>query len=552
MASFKIARWEWKFVIGVAAAILVLTTIPYIFAAEIPHPGKQFMGFILNVSDHTQYLAWYKGFETQFLIPNNQTSEPNPEIFFNLLWWVLSRFGKLTGLDYRMVYQIFRWLSGAAFLGMVYAMAAYFFEDVFRRRFAFLVTALGSGLGWVWVVWKYVFNLQEVPFPLDIYVSEGNTFLCIMAYPHFMQAASFILAVMLLLLIGERQGRLRYAVWAGVVAFFLGWTHTYDLFLVWTIPVVYGGVKFLLERKFPTYWFRAMLVVGLVSAPGAIYSVLLTRLNPIWEAVLAQFDNAGVFTPGLLHMLILMGIPLMLALAALGFELARLVRHQPGGFLRSDSGLFVVVWFCVGWLLTYLPADFQIHMLNSWQVPIVLLMTVFVVNDSGPGLSKIGLFAKKRWLVALLAVAMVIPTNLYLFTWRFLDLSRLDYPYYLYQDEVAAMTWLEDNSPADSIVFSAYDPGAYIPGISGRVAFLSHWAQTVDFYGKRALAEEFYTAETSDARRQQILEQYQIDYVLHGPAERALGGFQPQETRILRAVFSSAEVNLYAVELGSP
>ena len=552
MTPFKIERWEWKFVILVTLAILILTSIPYVFAAEIPHPGKQFMGFILNVSDHTQYLSWYKGFETRFLISNNQTSEPNPEIFFNLLWWVLARFGRLTGLDYQMVYQVFRWLSGAAFLTMVYATVAFFFEDVFRRRFAFLVTALGSGFGWVLVLLKYILNLQDVPYPLDLYVSEGNSFLCIMAYPHFMQAASFILVVMLLLLVGERRGKLRFAVFAGLVAFFLGWTHTYDLFLVWTIPVVYGAVKFVLERKFPTYWFKAMLIVGVISAPGAVYSVLLTRLNPIWEAVLAQFDNAGVFTPNPLHMLILMGFPLVFALAALAIGLARLIRKQPEGFQRSDSGLFVVVWFWVGWLLTYLPADFQIHMINSWQVPIVLLMTVFIVDDLGTWFGKIDAVAKRRWLVALLGVAIVIPTNLYLFAWRFLDLSRLDYPYYLYQDEVAAMDWLEENAAEGSIVFSSYDTGAYLPGISGKTAFLSHWAQTVDFYRKRSLVEEFYSSNTSDARRQQILEQNKINYMLYGPAERALGKFHPEGMNTLQIVFSSPEATLYAVELDSP
>ncbi len=552
MSSFKIEHREWKFVIWVVVAILVLTSIPYVFAAEIPHPGKQFMGFILNVSDHTQYLSWYKGFESRVLISNKQTSEPNPEIFFNLLWWVMSRFGKLTGLDYRIVYQIFRWLSGAAFLSMAYTTAAFFFEDVFRRRFAFLITALGSGLGWGLVLLKYALNLSDVPYPLDLYVSEGNSFLCIMAYPHFMQAASFILAILLLLLVGERRGQLRFAVFAGGIAFLLGWTHTYDLFLVWIIPVAYGGVKFLLERKFPHYWFRAMLIVGLISSPGAIYSFLLTRLNPIWEVVLAQFDNAGVFTPNLLHMLILMGFPLIFALAAMVIELVRWIRHQPDGFLRDDAGLFIGVWFVVGWILTYLPADFQIHMINSWQVPIAILMTLFVTKYLLPLLNKLQWMAEKRWLVAVLAVVLVIPTNLYLFSWRFLDLSRLDYPYYLYQDEVAAMNWLEANAPEESVVFSAYDTGAYLPGISGRTAFLSHWAQTVDFYKKRDLAAEFYSSTTSNARRQQILEQNGVDYVLYGPAEQALGKFDPEEIKVLRLVFSSPEVSLYALEPESP
>ena len=167
-------------------------------------------------------------------------------------------------------------------------------------------------------------------------------------------------------------------------------------------------------------------------------------------------------------------------------------------------------------------------------------------------LGKIDAVAKRRWLVALLGVAIVIPTNLYLFAWRFLDLSRLDYPYYLYQDEVAAMDWLEENAPEGSIVLSSYDTGAYLPGISGKTAFLSHWAQTVDFYGKRALVEEFYSSDTTSARRQQILEQNKINYVLYGPAERALGEFQSQEMNTLQVVFTSPEATLYAFKLEAP
>ena len=193
-------------------------------------------------------------------------------------------------------------------------------------------------------------------------------------------------------------------------------------------------------------------------------------------------------------------------------------------------------------------------MINSWQVPIVLLMTVFVVDDLGAWLGiNLTLWGKGRWLVALLGVAIVIPTNLYLFVWRFLDLSRLDYPYYLYQDEVDAMDWLEENAPEDSIVFSAYDPGAYIPGISGRVAFLSHWAQTVDFFGKRALVEEFLFYRHDRARDgRRYWNRYQINYVLYGPAERALGELQSQEMNTLQVVFTSPEVTLYAVKLESP
>ena len=156
-----------------------------------------------------------------------------------------------------------------------------------------------------------------MPFPLDIYVSEGNSFFCIMSFPHFMQATAFILGVFILLLVGEKQNRLRYSIYAGLTALILGFSHTYDLFIVWTIPLVYAGLLFINKRRFPLYWFKAMLITGLISFPPALYSVLLTRLNPIWKDILAQFKNAGVFSPSPLHMFVLMGLPLFLALTSL-------------------------------------------------------------------------------------------------------------------------------------------------------------------------------------------------------------------------------------------
>ena len=149
--------------------------------------------------------------------------------------------------------------------------------------------------------------------PLDIYIAEGNTFLCILAYPHFLEAAAFILGVFALLFIGEQKRQLRFAVLAGVVAFLLGWQHGYDLIIVWAIPCVFGAMRWILDRQFPIYWFKAMLITGLVSLPPAIYNFLLTQLDPTWDEVLAQFANAGVYTPNLLHFFILMGLPLILA-----------------------------------------------------------------------------------------------------------------------------------------------------------------------------------------------------------------------------------------------
>lgn len=536
---------EIKFVGLVITVILAVTSIPYAFAVLTAPPEKQFMGLILNVPDHAQYLAWYRGFQTAFLIPNSLTPESNPPLFFNLLWWTLGRFGLYTGLHYALVYQIFRWLAGAFFLILVYMFIALNFPDVLWRRVAFLVVALTSGFGWVLVVLKYTLTRGTLLFPLDVYIAEGNSFLCIMGYPHFIEATGFILLTFWLLIMGERRGQLRYAVYAGTSAFLLGWQHGYDLLIVWTIPAAYIAMRWVADRRLPMYWVKALVITGLLSWPAALYAVLLTQLSPLWEEVLAQYANAGVYTPNPLHLIVLFGLPLVVAT----FTWARTVRLR-----REDNPmLFVQVWFLVGFLLNYIPADFQIHMLNSWQVPMIILATKGLYDFIAPAIArwkfKVGKRAER--LLAIIFVLAVLPTNVYLWTWRFVDLNRHDYPYYLYRDEVAAMEWLAEHAPADAIVLSSLDTGQYLPALSGRRAFLAHWAQTVDFFQKREMVKLYFSETTLEDQRIEITQRYNIRYVFYGEQERALGSYDLGGSPYLQKVFSSRKVSVYKVRLES-
>jgi hypothetical protein len=547
----RIRPGEWRFAGLVIITVLLLTSLPYAFAALTSPPEKHFVGFILNVSDHSQYLAWYKGFQTAFLISNKLTPEPNPPIFFNLLWLALGRFGRYTGLGYAVVYQIFRWTAGAFFLGMVYTFAALMFPDIHRRRVAFLVIALGSGLGWVLVVLKHTLARGELFFPLDVYIAEGNSFLCVLAYPHFAEAAGLILAVLWLLLIGERQGQLRYAVWAGLVAHFLGWQHGYDLLIVWGVPAVYVVARGVRERRLPTWWVKALFITGLLSWPPALYAVLLTRLDPTWRGILNQFANAGVFTPSFPHMLVLLGLPFILAIVTIVLSVRDAHRHRtdPAGPLLADAELFVGVWFVAGWALTYVPTDFQIHMLNSWQVPIGLLATVGLFRYVRPALEQRWGTGRLATLLVPVFIVVILLTNLYLWIWRFVDLNRYDYPYYLYHDEITAMEWLAEHSPPDAIILSSLDTGQYVPALSGRCAFLAHWAQTLNFYDKRERVERFFDARVDDADRLETLQTFGVDYVLHGPAERALGQYNSGESSLFSEAFSNPQVTIYRVNI---
>lgn len=537
---------EWRFVILVAVLLLVFTSLPYAYGYLSTPTDKQFMGVLLDVPDHLQYFSWMRELSEANLAANKLTSEPNKPVFFNLLWWELGRLEKLLGWQYPLTYQFLRILATLLFLPLMYLFCARYFPDRWKRKIAFLAICLTSGLGWILVLLKYSVTKGELLFPLDVFVAEGNTFLSILGYPHFIAAALYIF-VFYLVLKGEQSNHYRFALAAGLVALFLGWQHAYDLISVYAILAAYGVLKILRDRRLPRYLFVSGVIIFAISCWPAIYSILLTSLDPLWKDVLAQFANAGVYTPNLLHLPVLMGI---------GFILALITEIRTNPFRlknKSDFDLFIKGWFWVSFILVYLPVDYQIHLLNGWQIPIVFLAVKGLWDWLIPAFEKrkVSLRITQGWnfqvVIPVVFLVSISLTNVYLWSWRFTDLSRHDYPYYLYKDEVSALKWLETNGNGSEVVLSSLDIGQYVPALTGKHAFLAHWAQTVNYHDKVSLVEQFFSGATSDVMRSKILTEYGINYVFYGAAEKSLGNFHPSDVEYLQLAFSLPNAEVYRV-----
>lgn len=539
----RISAGEWRLVWGVAIVVLLVTSLPYLYGYLSAPPEKQFMGLMLDVPDHGQYFSWWRAFQSSWLVSNNLTPEPNKPVFFNLLWWALAQVSRWTGWGYAPLFQVLRWVTGGSFLWAVYRLIAQFLSDARQRQVAFLLIASSSGLGWIWVLLKYTLTKGALLFPFDVYVAEGNTFLCALAYPHFTLALVFIALTFEFIWRGWKEERTLHMVVAGVLALLLGWIHTYDLILIYGVMGAFALSVWLWQRAFPWRLLWGGVIVCGLSCSGAIYSVLLTTLDPLWKQVLAQFSNAGAFTPSLPHLVILFGLPLIVAAAA-WIKLFKEKRWSP-------ENLFVMSWFLAGAALNYIPTDFQIHMLNSWQIPIMILAAVGLIEFAAPAVAGwrwVNRARAQRWVMIVFMLA-VLPTNVYLWAWRFIDLARHDYPYYLYRDELAAMDWLSQNTRPDDLVLSSLMIGQYIPAQSGNRVFLAHWAQTAHFYDRQSDVARFFDTSTPDGERANILAAFRVDYVWRGPAERQLGSYEPASSPWLTLAFSTPRVSVYRVNL---
>lgn len=538
---------EWLAVGAVILAVLLLTYLPYLFAYRSAPPDRQFLGVMVNIPDHFQYFSWMREAQTQVLVANQLTPETSEPLLFNLLWWTLGRLEAVTGLPYDALYQITRWLAGAFVLAATYFFCGVVFQNRLKRWTAFLVSALGAGLGWVWVLDKYINDLPDLRYPFDIFTSEPNTFFNVLAFPHFAIAAGLIALIFGVVLLGQRAQSLRYAWVAAALALLLSLQHAYDMFIIYPVIGLYALFIWLRDRRFPVYLFKLGVIVVLVSVWPALQAFIITSLDPVWKGVLAQFDNAGAFTPGPLHLPLLMGLSWLLALWALDIRSAW--RD------RDDTHLFILAWFLAHFPLVYIPLNFQIHLLSGWQVVTAVLAVIGLHTRVLPFLRRrfkaVPPQRLARWASAAL-VLVVLPANLYIFAWRFVDLRRYDYPFYAETSLLAAFDFLETQVQSDSVVLSSLTTGQYIPALTGARSFLGHWAQTLNFYDKEQMVSAFFDPAASDDQRADILRQFGVDFVIFGSSERALhpdGSYDPAGAPFLEEAFSSGDVTVYRVGL---
>jgi hypothetical protein len=538
--------------LGLIALSLLLSSLPYIAAWAWQPTDRQFMGIIGNVPDWTQYLSWMKSSETEIIISNKLTAEPQNPAFFNLQWFVLGRIRAGFGLSVDFVLQAFRLVTSAGFMWFTYRLCQqYFVEQPWARWLAWILVNFTAGFGYVWVVEKWLTGTME--YPLDVYVAEPVSFQNMIIYPHFLLAVILMLGIFQFALRAMEKGRWPYSLISGFLGLILGLTHAYDLIIVYAVLGGYTGLV-LLRDGWDWRPVSGLLAVFGLSFPPAAYFLYLTTTDPVWRAVLGQFDNAGVFTPDPLHLIILLGLPFLLA--ALTFD----------GFFplaeRWGWGLLLRVWFLVNLPLAYIPTDFQIHMLSGWQVPIGILAAEGVFKHLLPALQSHSWLRQyvariwpratlmtARWLtVGVLALA-VVPHNGYLWGWRILDLSRLHHDQYLYVDEVQALQWLSANTQPSEVVLSALTLGQYIPALAGNTVYLGHWAQTVDFFEKQNRVREFFQPQTANAQRLALLTEYNVRYVIIGRAERKLGSVDPETLDFLQLAFKTSETRIYRVKV---
>ena len=536
----SLTKQEWRWLIGWALLIMLITSLPYLYGLSLSTPDRQFGGFILGVEDGHSYLAKMRmGATGGWLFHLPYTPEPHDGAYLFTFYLALGKVSHLFDVSPVLVYHLARVVFGVGLLLTLYYFIASFVEDFLLRRFAFLIAALGSGLGWLLILFGLTPTLG---LPLDFYLPEGFIFLVLLNLPHLALAESLLFIAMLLTLFGWQTNLWSPILWAGLVLLLMALMASFYLTVY---VVVFGGVwviKLVIHRSLSRS-LRPMLQIitpVLIASPLVFYQAYVFLTNPIFQ-IWAQQNI--ILSPPIWHYVFAYGLLIIPAVYGSRLLLTHSLPNQPAQ--PSVKILFLIVWCLVFPILVYLPFNLQRRLVVGVQVPLAILAAVGLST-----LYKNYLRRQEHRLAHIGTLIIFSLTNLFILVGGFVTLFGRPTPIFQATVEIEAMQWLNQETHRDrEVILALYDSGNLLPAYADVRPFVGHGPETVNSDEKRAQADRFFDGQTNDTWRLDLLRRFDVTYVYYGPKEQTNGAFDPHQVDYLEKIYDEAGVQIFKVLL---
>lgn len=498
MPRFQPGELRWA--TGCGTVILACASLPYVVAWLLTPGGYGYTWVLSSAFDVFSYYAKIQQSASgAWLLTLPYTSEPHSAAFLYPQYVLLGKLGALTGLPNAALYHLLRIGAGAALLAAGYLFIATVATQQPVRRAALLFTGLGGGLSWFTSLFGVI--------GIDTTVPESNTFHTLLVNPHFALAtAASLMVINLALWAGFRlsgRGAAASSVLAAAAVamqpFFVPLAA--GVGVTWTLlTVLRDGVRR------PRVDVRLLApVVTAMGVAGLMW--LQLQGDPILARWTAQNQTPS---PSPLHLLA--GYGLLAPLALVGGIQAWRAPEAAG--LDRRAALVALAWVIAVPVLFYLPTQFQRRLTEGAHIPMSVLAAVglwWLAQRLGTG--------AWPWL-RLGAAATLITGTLWMTALMVGGAVSLRIPFFLPQDDLAALAWFHQNATPGEIVLASPTMGNVIPGYAPVRAYWGHAFETVDAETKLGPVIRFFNAAAVERERCQLLADGSITYVYEGAVER--------------------------------
>lgn len=525
-------RWLW----GFAVLVLVVTGLPYLVGYWAQGNSFQFLGFVFGVDDGNSYIAkMLAGAAGDWLFRSPYTAYPQAGAFSFFPYILLGKLSAPPGQHAQLVFlfQVFRCVGGILVIFSTYDFVALFIKRLNYRRLATAVAVLGGGLGWLFALG--LSGLWGGRIPLEFYSPETFGYLAVLGLPHLEVARALLLWGLRDYLQNVEEFRWARVLRAGLLWLGMGIFQPLTIVTGWAVlglhmlavSLIRQGRGFKLGKMLSAERSRWITSIGMVllSSPIVIYTLAAFNSDPYLRGWTAQ--NL-ILSPPVTDYLLAFATVLPLAIAGL----VLVVRRQ------NWDGYLPAVWVVLFPILAYVPYNLQRRLPDGIWVALVIL--AFLVIDQSGG--------RHKKLIQIWAGAAFLSTLLFT-AGAGLTVANPQAPLFIPQSEVRAFTALGGLTHKDDVVLADFRIANEVPAWLPVRTLVGHGPESVNASLLTPRITSFFAASGQDADRLALIHEFNIKFIVLGPAEMGGGYWNPSGSNFLTQVFQDGDFKVYQVLL---
>lgn len=535
-----IAPSEWRWLMSVSVVLILLAFSPFLLVALNGAQGQWvFMGALHDYPNSATYLSrMQQGAEGRWLTDMLHTPEVFSSTLYHSVYALLGQIAHLTALPVIILFHLARVAASLFMYIALYQLGAAIWTRLRTRRLFFLIASLVSGVGWL------VTLFTRNPITPDITAMQLYPFTSSLVNVHYPLAFGILALLAAVLIAVFRPGfdETPTVENGGGLAFIL------SLFLVVIYPeallplVLATTASILFEayrtRRLSQHALRWMLWVLVPALPIVAYYVVTLQFNP---AIGEWLRQRAEMPPAPLWMILGLLFPLLIGLPGIYRGIRR---------FELDGDRFMLLWLVMMLTLAYLPLPMGMIVLVGLMIPLAYFATRALEDYWFR-------YLPRRWRYRVLVALIPLVAFNHLFDMLVpivpLFNPSLGSPYGMVLEPEYRVTfeWLEPRLNANVVVLAAPETSIWLPfWVQARTVY-GHPAETLNASQKRRDVRVWYSTIVPDdpicsallQGKDAYINPYNVDYVLIGPRERALGDTACLQDMSLVATFS--RVNIY-------
>ena len=515
---------EYCWVLIISILLLAFGSLPVIAGYAAQTPAQRFIGTFFDQQDYAVHIAMmHYGEQGGWDYQLRFTTEPHTAAYVRLFYVLLGHLGGWIHLPAAILFQIARLAFGLLACLVIYRLLIRVFSSVSQRRLAFILTMLGSGVGWFQVLFGLIPSKIS---PVDLWLIDAYPLFSINLFPHFSATIAAMVIAITAFLDHTHHPRWQNIAAIVICAIFVQIVNPIAFILA---DLAMAGITVFScwqKRNIDIPLVLSLTLIALVQIPLFLYSFILLTRDPAW----AIFTRQNVtFSPPPIYYLL--GFALFWPFAIAGALKA---------FRQRNPGLgWAAVWTVCAFGMAYLPINIQRRFLLAITIPLAVLATPSLL-DFSHWLS-IRLRLNKYTGVVLITAVASISTLLLVCNYSIAMVSR---PAALFEPTVLvkAVDWLGKNGrPADVVLASA--PTSQLVAIRTPLRlYFGHEMETLNYGEKSQAVQRFYQGESPSG----WLEAQGITWVILGPNE-AEWQQTPLESPELKIAYQNQSVIVYKI-----